>query len=563
MPRQYVKPKYQADWGNKNSYLDKDVVIKIQPAPIKGWDAISPVAAMEPEYAVTLDNWVPRTGYCELRGGYNPWSQGLGVGTTPSVNTLMAYRPPNADEALFAASGQFIYNVSNYGPYTVEVASRLSDRWQHINFTPGGGASSYLLCVNGIDPCLAYNGTNWFIPAITGVSSTTLINIQSFKRRIWFVQKNSSKAWFLDTDAIQGAATALNLGPFMTKGGYLVAIATWTLDGGQGPDDYIVFITSSGQYIVYKGTDPTNANAWDLVGTFDVVAPIGSRCFTRFGADNLVITTQGVLPLSQALPFDPAATRSVAITNRIQNAMLEAAQAYKNFFGWQIISFPQQGLLVLNVPTQQENSAVQYVQNTITGAWCSFSGWNATCFEVFNGSLYFGGVNGSVNLAYTGPNDGGEAIESRMNCAFNYFDEPGRLKNPGMVRPFFVADGKLIPTIVIDADFETTLSPTTTVVGLSSGYLWDTALWDVALWGTNTIKVINWLSANALGTALSINMGINIGIGATGNTNNTFDFGEFDEMTFDGNGVITKSGQQIPILRVNVFELSLENGGPV
>jgi hypothetical protein len=95
----------------------------------------------------------------------------------------------------------------------------------------------------------------------------------------------------------------------MSKGGFLMAMATWTVDGGQGPDDLAAFITSKGQVILYKGTDPTNANAWAMVGVFDLPPPIGRRCFMRFGADVILITSQGALPLSQALPFDPVASR--------------------------------------------------------------------------------------------------------------------------------------------------------------------------------------------------------------------------------------------------------------
>lgn len=560
MARQYIKNKYSDGANDKASFLEKDVAIKVVPAPIKGLDALSPVAAMEPEYAVYLDNWVPRTGYCEIRGGMNAWCQGLGIGNIPQINTLMTYRPAGGTEKLFAATVPYIYDVSNYGLPTIAVTELTGDKWQYVNFTPSGG-SNYLLCVNGSDAYRAYNGSTWSTPTITGVTSSLLNYIMVFKRRVWFVQKNSTSVWYLGTDAIQGAASQLDLGAFMTKGGYVVSMANWTLDGGQGPDDYVVFITSEGQYIVYKGTDPSNASAWAQVGVFDAISPIGVRNSIRFGSDVLTITKQGVLPLSQSLPFDPAASRSTAITNRIQNLMLNSAQAYGNFFGWQLITFPAQGLLIMNVPTLQNSTSVQYVMNLLTGAWCTFSGWNANCFEIYNDSLYFGGTNGNVYLAYTGSTDIGASIQYSMSCAFNYLDEPGRIKNANMVRPFLTADASIIPTVNIDSDFLTT-TPTATVVGLSGANLWDSAIWDTATWGQNQINILNWLSCNALGTALSINMAINLGTNNTTSAN-VFDVGKFDIMTFDGNGITTASGQQIPILRANTFQLSLEYGGPI
>lgn len=562
MVRTYVNPNYAANFGNKSGYLDKDVAVKVQPAPTKGWDALTPIAAMEPEYAVVLDNWVPRTGYCEIRGGSNPWCQGLGIGSAPLVNSLMVYRPEGTDsEVMFAAAAPYIYNVSTYGVPSISVSGLQSDKFQYINFTPDGG-QNWLLCVNGADPYLGYSDGEWFAMAVTGVDSRTFNTITMFKRRIWFSQANSTSAYYLGVDAVQGPATEFNIGSLMSRGGRIQNIVTWTLDGGQGPDDYIVFITSKAQYIVYKGTDPDNAEAFAHIGTFDMVPAIGTRCATKYGSDVLVITEQGVVPLSQSLPFDPSAARSSAITNRIQNAMLQSAQLYKDLYGWQLQQFPAQGLLLLNVPTVDAAQSVQYVMNTLTGAWCSFSGWNAMCFEIFNGSLYFGGVNGTVYLAYAGATDTGAPITYRMSCAYNYFDEPGRIKTANMLRPYIQADAAINPTVNIDTDFATSV-PSVSSTGLLNASLWDSAIWDTSTWGYPYVSVLNWLSVNGLGTALSINMAINLSITGSSSPYNVFDTGVFDTMVFDGSGSIDKSGVGIPTLRVTVFEIAIENGGPI
>lgn len=557
----YVKPRYAQQWGSKGSYLDKDIAVKSAPAPIGGWDAISPLSGMEPKYASILENWVPRTGWVEIRGGYNTWSQGLGS----AVETLMAYRPNTGVENLFAAAGSVIYNVSDYGVYTSSLTGVASSRWQSTMFTPAGGAN-YLYMVNGADTPKHYNGSVWATPAITGVSSSLFVHVNAFKRRLWFTQINSTSVWYLGTDAISGAATQLDLGPFMSKGGYLMAMGTWTVDGGNGPDDLAVFITSKGQVILYKGTDPTNANAWSMIGVFDLPPPIGRRCFCRIGSDLILITTTGALPLSQALPFDPVASRSVALTNRIQNAMLSAAQLYSDNFGWEMKAFPQQSLVLMNVPQVTNSSQVQFVMNAITGAWCKFTGWNANCFEVYNESLYFGDSDGNVNLAYAGGLDKVSPIMADMRCAFNYFEEFGRLKNVGMIRPFLVADGTITPTISIDVDFADS-SPSAPVTTLTpSGAIWDTSLWDASIWATGSAPVINWLSCNGLGTALAIRMAVNLaGGGSTSSaaSSSVFDTGVFGTMIFDGNGAITASGTGIPVLQVNVFEISMEYGGPI
>ena len=188
---------------------------------------------------------------------------------------------------------------------------------------------------------------------------------------------------FMPTDAIMGAiAGTIDLGANWTKGGYLVSVTDWTVDGGNGPQDYMVFLSNRGQATIYSGTDPTSATAWTLVGTFELAPPIGARCCTQIGSDVAIITQQGVVPLSQALPFDPSAERSVAITARIQNAMAQAAAQGLSLFGWQLITYAPEQVSILNVPQVENNTQVQYVMNTLTGAWCQFTGWNANCFNI-------------------------------------------------------------------------------------------------------------------------------------------------------------------------------------
>jgi len=564
MPK-YVKDSYAQHWGSKGSYFDKDVAVKIVPCPVGGWDALSPLANMEPKYAASIVNWVPRTGWLEIRGGYNTWV--ANVASAP-VETLMAYRPSASlgAQSLFAAAGSIIENVSVNGTPTSGATGKSNARFQYVNFTPSLGAS-YLLSVNGADSGITtYNGSTWTVATITGTVTGIFANINIFKRRVWLVSPSSTIAYYLGTDAITGAATGIDMGPLFSKGGYLMAMGTWTVDGGNGPDDLAVFMSSQGQAAVYKGTDPDNANAWALVGVFDLPRPIGRRCFCRLGSDLMFISEQGVLPISQSLPFDPSASRSVALTNRIQNAMLLSAEQYFSNFGWQFISFPQQSLLILNIPQVENVTQIQYIQNALTGAWTSFSGWNANCFEIFNGSLYFGDNDGNVNLAYAGGLDKVSPILADVKCAFNYLEEPGRLKNANLVRPFLVADGTITPTIQIDVDFADSIVSAPVTILAPTGAIWDTSTWDGASWSTGTTTIINWLSCNALGTALAIRMVVNLAAGGASSEaaqSSVFDTGVFDTMLFDGNGVVSRSGAGVPVLQINVFELAVEYGGPV
>ena len=496
---------------SKAPFPQPDVVTKAVPVPTDGWDAISPLADMDPKRAPILQNWVPRPGWVELRQGYTAWVSSL-TGAAP-VETLMVLRQPTGQKML-AASDLHIFNVSTSGTFTSLASGLSSNRWQYTNFTPPNG-TTVIQFVNGADSLHQYDGSSLTTPSITGFpnswTTANIVNIYATKQRLWYVMINSTIAAFMPVGNISGAIAGYqDFGTLFNKGGYLQTVTDWTIDGGEGPNSYTAFISSEGQVALYQGIDPTNTSLWSLVGVFDLAKPIGYRCATKLGSDVALITYQGVIPLSQALPYDPSADRSAALTARIQNAMNQSVQLYAGNFGWQWLTFPEQTLGFLNVPQVENSLQTQYVQNMLTGAWCSFTGWNANCFELYNQNLYFGDNTGNVNQVYTGVStDGGTAILADMQCAFNWFDDPGRLKRMTMIQPLMTSSGLLSPNIAIDVDFSN-LAPTTVAQTITAGALWDVAKWDVASWSGGNVQVTQWLSTEAIGKALAIRMTVNV-----------------------------------------------------
>jgi hypothetical protein len=192
--------------------------------------------------------------------------------------------------------------------------------------------------------------------------------------------------------------------------------------------------------------------------------------------------------------------------------------------------------------------------NALTGAWCQFTGWNANCFEIFGERLYFGDNAGMVQRAYEGGLDGGDAIPADMQCAYNYFDDPGRTKRITMVQPLMTAGGPITPTLSVDEDFDVTndVAPLTILTG---GAVWDQAEWDQATWPNATVQVKNWQSVQAIGHALAIHMTVNV------STQTTTAIGEFDIAQFDVGQFDNGSSNIAPVLQVNAFNAIMELGG--
>jgi hypothetical protein len=113
---------------------------------------------------------------------------------------------------------------------------------------------------------------------VTGLNSNQFANINLFKERLYFVQKNSLSFWYLPVDSINGAVTEFPLGGIFKKGGYLQAMGTWTIDAGYGVDDLAAFVTSNGEVAIYKGSDPSDPNDWALIGIWNIGQTFARKC---------------------------------------------------------------------------------------------------------------------------------------------------------------------------------------------------------------------------------------------------------------------------------------------
>lgn len=479
------------------------------PASIKGWDEISSLANMEPDHAVQLDNWIPRPGYLEIRRGCRSWASGVGTSSSP-VETVMAYNSPNlTNSKLFAVGGGAVYDITAGGAAVITTITGLSsNRWQFCNFT-NAAVNAWLVAGNGVDHPIIYDGSAWALMTLTGISPEDVMSWTSWKGRLWCTLVNSTNVGYLANSAISGAVTTFDLGQQMTRGGYVIAISTWTQDSKQTVDEYIAFITSRGQVIVYQGTDPSTANTFALVGVYDLGAPIGERCYLRISGNLWIICVDGVLPMSEMLTQDRAAAAKVAPTTMIQNAMMQSARLYSANFGWQFIEYAKGQLAILNIPQIENNTAVQYVMNTVTGAWCQFTGLSANCWEILNDVPYFGANDGNVYQWDYGAGDyidaaGETTITATVQTAFNYFESRGRLKRWTMVRPILTTDGSVTPGVGLNIDFGTDAPISIPSTVSSGGALWDVALWDEALWPINSSLVANWTTVEGIGQCASI-----------------------------------------------------------
>ncbi len=425
------------------------------------------------------------------------------------TETLISYASKATTKMLAASTGCF-YDVSLSGPVGVPISSGYtSNRWQYENF------NGYAVMVNGNDSPIKYDGSSITSNSITGsgLTSSNLIYVNLFKHRLFFVEKNTLNVWYLATDAISGSATKLDFSTYCKLGGYMVAMGNIPKDGGDGPDDYAVFITSRGEVLVFQGTDPANANTWAIVGVYRIGAPVGQRPLMKYGADLIVICEDGFAPLSRVLPLDRVGATKATISDKIRNASATATSAYKGNFGWQGVLYPKSNWIVFNVPTVENQTQNQYVLNTLNNNWCQFIGMNANCWEVYNSNLYFATTNGFICQADVGNGDdncsyttnGLNSIQGDIKTSFQYFSSRARKKQFKMIRPVISSNGTPSISLAVAVDFEEK-DPAPISTPAASGSAWDTSPWDTSPWASDALIRKNFITVNGNGYCAALRM---------------------------------------------------------
>lgn len=472
------------------------------PAPVGGLNERDSLAAMSVHDAVIMRNFWPEPSRIVTRAGSQRWAFGI----PGQVHTLAEYAVLDGTYRIFAASGGNIYEVTNPGEVGAPVVTgQSSPRWQSVNIsTPGG---NFLYLFNGQDAPQLFDGTDWTAvtgtstPGITGVDTTTLLQGVVFKGRLFMVERESMSIWYLSAGTLGGAAQEANLGSVFQFGGSIVGLYSWTLDAGNGSDDYLVVLSSNGEAAVYSGTDPSSIDTWKLVGLFFIGKPIGERPVTKFGGDLVILCERGAVMLSQALLTADVDRRS-AISDKIQNGLAGAMRDYGINSGWCVEVYPQQNALIINVPAAN-GSGFQYVQNLITKAWTTFSGWNSYALLDSGFGLLSGG-DGEVRLCWVGNNDDETPIESEVLQAFQDFKSASQVKYFTMVRPFLRSTGS--PSIIygLNGDYNPEEVNGTFTYTPPTGMIWGQMVWGDMFWGGGYRNITNWRTTGRLYHAAAI-----------------------------------------------------------
>ena len=477
------------------------------PAPQGGINAIGGAGIAPVTDALVLGNMIPSEFGVEVRKGYREHCDAVPLGD--GIKTMIPMNPATADgtgtERLFAATSDGIYDVTIAGgvPIKVQNFAVKTDKagwcsWTHFTTLAG----QYVLLCDLANGYYVYTvATNAWAKIVQGTTPGTIDKVDPalfdqvmvWKNRVWFVERSTGRAWYIKAvGAITGDCASFEFGNKFKYGGYLKSLWNWTLDGGEGIDDYLVGISSAGDVVLYKGTDPQVATDFNMKGWWYIgKVTQGRRQCDDMGGELLCLSTQGLTQMSKIIAGMPATDEGVSLSYKINPRMNDVLIRSGLVYGWEIISNPSEQFIMVITPKETGKDYMQFVYQTQTHAWAQFYGLPIKTACMWKGVMYFGtpdnricsyaGFSDRVLLADSGAT--AKAIDWNVLSVFNVMGMAGRRKRVHFLRPQFIAD--VAATYFIQARYDFNI----TAIDVSPPYtdpvsgVWNNGQWDAALWG--------------------------------------------------------------------------------
>lgn len=484
------------------------------PTPSAGLDLVSPIDNMEPNFALDLINVIPGAGGPKLRLGYQEYTTS-GASITGALGMLQPLILADGSTQLIAANATKLFSVSTAGVATdiSKVGGYTNADWQTTVYN-----NRIYLC-NGTDAAQVYSG----VPAtpaanltFTGVTLSNLIGVTSYKERLYFIEKSTSRMWYggLQVTGTGGspALTSFDFSYVFKRGGYLVAIGSYSSTSSYSSQEYFWACSSEGEVVFYSGTYAGDVTTWGLVAQYYVGAPLGRRAFIRVNNDTWILTAQGIVPLSALFKYD-SETVTLLISGKVNPLISQYAKTTSFSPRWTGFFWPQGRRVYIQVPIS--GTEVFYlVFCTDTQAWTKVKLADSTHGIVscaFNGLPFFGSGAGKIYQGETGFADAvvsgaGSSIAFTIQTPFSFYGSRGNYKTWKDIRPILKSLRELTIGMSILTDFKSTgYVSTTTFSPVSGSYTPWGSPWG-SPWSGSVEYIFDRFAAQGQGHCASIKM---------------------------------------------------------
>lgn len=501
--------------------------IKNIPAPIGGMDNRIPLSSNNEKICTYTFNLIPSSFGMKIRSGYREWQVGLNNGSGSGLGTIIPFEGNSEgafDDKLFAATNEGIWDVSIVGDTPV-----LKVAFDNTSIEAGFGTYAHYIdgsddeflyyadSVNGLFQYIQDTDT-WEVPTgISGIDISLINFVVVHKLRMWFSVQNSTIASYLPVESNSGNIEGtFNFGAKFKHGGGLVGLFNWTVDGGDGVDDFLIGISSAGDVLPYKGSDPSQSD-WGLVGTYFVGSMAkGSRCASQYGGNVILLSTYGITQMSDLLRgVDPRLPNEDSIGSKIAEFIRTDMVQYRNEDGWDIKYLATEGIIIIVTPKRLDGTYLQYVYQGDISGWGLWRGLAITTIDVWEDKVYFGTEDGRV-MAMDVSKDGilldpppntinGQNIQFSMLTSYQDYGTPGIFKRGKIIRPNFISRSDVAFNVQFRYDYDVSELELSAISPDKPFSQWDVSKWDAAIWSDNSLSLFGrTVGASGVGRYMAI-----------------------------------------------------------
>lgn len=440
--------------------------------------------------------------YCDEENGAFVYSESTGLWTQVVFGVTQLW----TSSTLYLVGNQVVNGANVYVCTQAGTSGSTGPTGTGTAIVDGGAKWDYVSAASSgaIGPSLADQNAGF-----TG-NPGNFVACTVWKSRLWFVERDSTRAWYMGVNSLYGTATSFDFGLKMRAGGPLANLYNWSYDGGSGLDTLLVGVSTAGDLVIYQGTDPSSANTFGLKGAWYVAGvPYGRRVATEHGGDVLVLSRVGLVALSK-LVSGKTLTPDQFETYKVSNLFNLLAAQYGSLQGWQVGLHPEDNALVILVPQASGLPSLPLVMSMATHGWGRYRDIPMLSMAPYAGLLYFGTADGRVciNTGYVdGVSLANPNASAPISCsvlfAYNNLGN-ARQKRVHALRPSFISASPSLPVtakVLWDYDLNEPAAPS---AGPAASGTWGNARWDFDVWGGDTFAYEPFLGATGMGRAAAI-----------------------------------------------------------
>jgi len=418
------------------------------PSPNGGLNVVDPIDNMPANDAQDLVNLFPNGRGVKLRGGYELYSQ-ITEGSDLRVAMLESLPLANGTDKLIASTGGNFFDIADGAVTKITGTTTPSTgEWNATIF-----AHRLYMC-NGVDTAQVYDGTTVSDVTFSGVTLSELVNVSSFKERLYFIRANTLELWYGNTLATGASAlTKADLTYFFKEGGFLLFAGSWTNQLATTSADLFFACSSEGEILFYNGSSP--AEPWSLVARFVIGKPLGYRAFIRVNNDVWILTQQGIVPISSLFSLDPEGALDT-ISRKINPIISQYAEQLPFSAQWSGKHWPIGRRVYIKIPITSA-AVIFLVFGQDSKGWCTYdlaSASDCVSLAILDGAPYIGSASGYIYSFESGLNDNDQAISFSGRCAPSFFGTRGNYKTFKDIRPLMKTKRGLTLSMAIETNFQ-------------------------------------------------------------------------------------------------------------